>query len=147
MSLEERLANDMKAALKGREEIRLSAIRMLRAAIKNKEIELGHALSDEEVLRAIQTMVKQRKDSIEAFKQGGRPDLVERETQEMTVLEGYLPPPLSEEEIERVVREVITATGAKTAKDIGMVMKEAMKRLGGAADGKRVNEVVRRIVA
>ncbi len=147
MSLEERLANDMKAALKGREEIRLSAIRMLRAAIKNKEIELGHALSDEEVLRAIQTMVKQRKDSIEAFKQGGRPDLVERETQEMTVLEGYLPPPLSEEEIERVVREVITATGAKTAKDIGMVMKEAMKRLGGAADGKRVNEVVRRIIA
>ena len=147
MSLEGRLANDMKAALKGREEIRLSAIRMLRAAIKNKEIELGHALSDEEVLRAIQTMVKQRKDSIEAFKQGGRPDLVERETEEMTVLEGYLPPPLSEEEIERVVREVITATGAKTAKDIGMVMKEAMKRLGGAADGKRVNEVVRRIIA
>jgi uncharacterized protein YqeY len=147
MSLHERLASDMKAALKGKEEIRLSSIRMLRSAIKNKEIEVGHALLDEEVIGVIRALVKQRKDSIEAFQKGGRQDLVDREKAEMAVLEGYLPPPLSEEEIERVVGDVITATGAKTAKDMGTVMKEAMKRLGGAADGKRVNEVVRRMLA
>ena len=147
MSLKARLLEEMKRAMKAREEVRLSAIRMLRSAIKNKEIEIGHELSDDEVVRVVQTMCKQRKDSIEAFGKGGRQDLVDRESRELEILEGYLPPPVSEADIERVVREVVAETGAKSMKEMGTVMKEALKRLGGAVDGKRVNEAVRRVLA
>ena len=146
MSLKTRLEEEMKSAMKAREEVRLSAIRMLRSAIKNKEIEIGHELSDDEVVRVVQTMCKQRKDSIEAFRKGGRQDLVDKESQELEILEGYLPPPISEADIERVVREVVAETGAKSMKEMGTVMKEALKRLGGAVDGKQVNEAVRRVL-
>ena len=146
MSLKARLEEEMKRAMKAREEVRLSAIRMLRSAIKNKEIEIGHELSDDEVVRVVQTMCKQRKDSIEAFGKGGRQDLVDRESRELEILEGYLPPPVSEADIERVVREVVAETGAKSMKEMGTVMKEALKRLGGAVDGKQVNEAVRRVL-
>ena len=146
MSLKTRLEEEMKRAMKAREEVRLSAIRMLRSAIKNKEIEIGHELSDDEVVRVVQTMCKQRKDSIEAFGKGGRQDLVDRESRELEILEGYLPPPVSEADIERVVREVVAETGAKSMKEMGTVMKEALKRLGGAVDGKQVNEAVRRVL-
>ena len=147
MSLKTRLEEEMKRAMKAREEVRLSAIRMLRSAIKNKEIEIGHELSDDEVVRVVQTMCKQRKDSIEAFGKGGRQDLVDKESRELEILEGYLPPPVSEADIERIVREVVAETGAKSMKEMGTVMKEALKRLGGAVDGKRVNEAVRRVLA
>jgi uncharacterized protein YqeY len=147
MNLKEQLSEDMKAAMRAREEVRLSAIRMLRAAIKNKEIEVGHELADDEILRVIQGMVKQRRDSIEAFEKGGRQDLVDREAREIGTLEAYLPPAASEADVERAVREAIAATGAAGPKDMGAVMKEAMKRLGGAADGKRVNEAARRLLA
>ena len=146
MSLKTRLEEEMRSAMKAREEVRLSAIRMLRSAIKNKEIEIGHELSDDEVVRVVQTMCKQRKDSIEAFGKGGRQDLVDRESRELEILEGYLPPPVSEADIERVVREVVAETGAKSMKEMGTVMKEALKRLGGAVDGKQVNEAVRRVL-
>ncbi len=147
MGLKARLDEEMRSALKAREAVRLSTIRMLRSAIKNKEIELGHGLEDEEVVRVVQAMCKQRHDSIEAFEKGGRQDLVARERQELKILETYLPPPASGEEIDRVVREVVTETGASSVKEMGLVMKEALKRLGGTADGKRVNEAVRRILA
>ena len=144
MGLKARLDEDMKTALKAREEVRLSTIRILRSAIKNKEIEVGHELSDDEVIRVVQSMGKQRNDSIEAFEKGGRQDLADRERQELSILESYLPPPVSGEDIERVVREVLVETGAKSMKEMGLVMKESLKRLGGAVDGKRVNEAVRR---
>jgi len=147
MSLKARIEDDMKLALKAREEIRLSTIRMLRSAIKNKEIEIGHELSDDEVVRVVQSMGKQRHDSIEAFEKGARLDLAAREREELQILESYLPPPVSAEDIERIVREVVSETGAKSVKEMGLVMKEVLKRLGGAADGKRVNEVVRRVLA
>jgi len=147
MGLKARLDEEMKTAMKAREEVRLSTIRMLRSEIRNKEIEVGRELVDEDVVRVVQTMCKQRHDSIEAFEKGGREDLVAREQQELEILETYLPPPLSGEEIDRVVREVVAETGASSIKEMGVVMKEALKRLGGAADGKRVSEAVRRILA
>jgi len=147
MSLKARIETDMKLALKASEKVRLSTIRMLRSAIKNKEIEIGHELSDDEVVRVIQSMGKQRHDSIEAFEKGARLDLAAREREELQILESYLPPPVSAEDIERIVREVVSEIGAKSVKEMGLVMKEALKRLGGAADGKQVNEVVRRVLA
>ena len=147
MSLKARIETDMKLALKASEKVRLSTIRMLRSAIKNKEIEIAHELSDDEVVRVIQSMGKQRHDSIEAFEKGARLDLAAREREELQILESYLPPPVSAEDIERIVREVVSEIGAKSVKEMGLVMKEALKRLGGAADGKQVNEVVRRVLA
>ena len=146
MGLKARLEEEMKTALKAREAVRLSTIRMLRSAIKNKEIELGHELLDDEVIRVVQSLCKQRHDSIEAFQKGGREDLAARERQELGILESYLPPPASGEDIERVVREVVAETGAKSMKEMGLVMKEALRRLGGGVDGKRVSEAVRRVL-
>ena len=144
MGLKTNLDEDMKTALKAREEVRLSTIRMIRSAIKNKEIEVGHELSDDEVIRVVQSMCKQRNDSIEAFEKGGRKDLADRERQELEVLRSYLPPPISGEDIDRVVSEIVAETGARSMKEMGLVMKEAIRRLGGAVDGKRVNEAVQR---
>src|SRR4029077_5866463 len=117
---------------------------MLRAAIKNKEIEVGHDIADEEIVRLIHGMVKQRRDSIEAFEKGGRQDLVDREAREIGTLEAYLPPAASDADGEGAGQEDIAPTGAAGPKDMGAVMKEAMNRLGGSADGKRVNEAARR---
>jgi uncharacterized protein YqeY len=147
MNLKTRLDGDLKAAMKEKNEGRLTAIRLLRAAVQNKEIALGHALSDDEVIREIRTLVKQHGDSIAAFEKGGRLDLVQSEREEMEVLESYLPPPASDAEIERVIREVVEETGAKSLKEMGVVMKAALARLGPAADGKRVSEAVRRILS
>ena len=146
MGLAERLEADMKSAMKERNEAKLLVIRMVRAAIKNKEIEIGEKLSDGEVIRVIRTMMRQGRDSIEAFEKGGRADLADKERKELDLLETYLPPPLSEADIERVVREVVAETGATDPRDMGAVMKETLKRLEGGADGKQVNTVVRRIL-
>jgi len=146
MGLAERLEADMKSAMKERNEAKLLVIRMVRAAIKNKEIEIGEKLSDGEVIRVIRTMMRQGRDSIEAFEKGGRADLADKERKELDLLETYLPPPLSEADIERVVREVVAETGATGPRDMGAVMKETLKRLEGGADGKQVNTVVRRIL-
>jgi uncharacterized protein YqeY len=147
MSLKTRLDGDLKAAMKEKNAGRLTAIRLLRAAVQNKEIELGHALSDDEVIREIRTLVKQRGDSIAAFEKGGRLDLVESEREEKEILESYLPPPASDADIERVIQEVVDETGATGLKEMGVVMKAALARLGPAADGKRVSEAVRRILS
>lgn len=146
MGLAERLEADMKSAMKERNEAKLLVIRMVRAAIKNKEIEIGEKLSDGEVIRVIRTMMRQGRDSIEAFEKGGRTDLADKERKELGLLETYLPPPLSEADIERVVREVVAETGATGPRDMGAVMKETLKRLEGGADGKQVNAVVSRIL-
>lgn len=144
MGLRERLEVEMKEAMRQKHEIRLSTIRMLRAAVQNKEIELGHPLSDDELLPVIRTMVKQHRESIEAFEKGGRTELADRERGELAILEVYLPPAPSDEEIAKVIREVVTETGAEGPKQMGIVMKECMKRLGGAADGKQVSALVRK---
>jgi uncharacterized protein YqeY len=147
MSLKTQLEGDMKAAMREKNETRLSTIRLLRAAIKNREIELGQPLSDDEVIREIRTLVKQHGDSIAAFEKGGRMDLVQREREESELLEGYLPPPASDADIERAVQEAVAETGAQSLREMGAVMKAALARLGAAADGRRVSEAVRRILS
>jgi uncharacterized protein YqeY len=145
MTLNEKVAADITAAMKARDAGRLSALRMLKAAIMNKGVEKGRDLDDAEVLQVVSSLVKQRRDSIEQFQKGGRTDLVDKETAEVAVLEQYLPPAVSAEEIDAAVTAAIAETGATTPKDMGKVMKAVMPKLAGKnADGRAVNEAVRR---
>jgi len=143
--LRDKVNADMTAAMKAKDAPRLSALRMLKAAIMNKGVEKGHDLDDGEVLQVVSSLVKQRRDSIEQFAKAGRTDLVDKETGEIAVLEHYLPPAASAVDIEAAVTEAIAATGAASPKDMGKVMKAVMPMLAGKnADGKVVNEIVRR---
>lgn len=144
MNLQEQIQADLVAAMKSKEELRLSTLRMAKAAIKNREIEVQHRLEDPEVVKVLSTLVKQRKDSAEQYLQGSRTDLAEKELQEIKILESYLPAALSRESIEKVVGEVIAELGAASPKEMGAVMKRTMARLAGqAADGKLVSEIVK----
>ena len=143
MGLRESIDADIKEAMKARAADKLSALRMLVAALKNKEIDKRRPLTDEETAETIRSLIKQRKDSIEQFTKGGRQDLVDKETAEVAVLEVYLPQQLSREEVEKTVREVIAQTGAQGAKDMGKVMKALMPVLAGRADNKLVSELVK----
>ena len=134
--------------MRRKEVVRLGALRMLKAALTNREVERGRALDDAESRQVVSSLVKQRKDSIEQFIGGGRQDLADKEAAEIRVLEAYLPPSADEGAIERAVVEAITETGATSAKDMGRVMKAAMARLAGqTVDGKMVNELVRQKLA
>jgi uncharacterized protein YqeY len=145
MGLNEQVGADIAAAMKARDSSRLSALRMLKAAIMNKGVEKGRDLDDAEVLQVVASLVKQRRDSIEQFSKAGRTDLVEKETGELTVLQAYLPPAATPDEINAAVAEAIAETGATSPKDMGKVMKAVMPKLAGKnADGKAVNEAVRR---
>jgi hypothetical protein len=146
VTLSERIQSDLVDAMKRKETLKLSVLRMTKAALKNKEIELRRPVSPDEENQVLQTLVKQRTESIEMFEKGGRADLVEKETLERDILRSYLPEAVSEAEVERVVVEVVKDLGASSAKDIGAVMKEALVRLKGTGktvDGKAVNAVVR----
>jgi uncharacterized protein YqeY len=132
-------------AMRKREPARLSALRMLKAAFMNREVEKGHALDDVEARQVVTSLVKQRRDSIEQFAKGGRQDLVDKETAEIAVLESYLPPAVDPAAIDRAIAGAIAETGASSAKDLGRVMKSVMAKLAGQnVDGKMVNEQVRR---
>lgn len=143
MTLQEQLMQDMKAAMKQKERIRLTTIRQIRSTIKNREIELGEELNDEEILQVISTLVKQHKDSIEQFTKGGRDELVKKEQAELVVLESYLPRQMSEEDVSALVQEAIETVGATSMKDIGKVMKYIMPKTQGRADGKMINQLVK----
>ena len=145
MRLTEKVNADITAAMKSKDAARLSSLRMMKAAIMNKNVEKGRDLEDAEVLQVVSSLVKQRRDSIEQFSKAGRTDLVAKETTEMAVLEEYLPPAATLEEIDAAVAAAIADTGATSAKDIGKVMKAVMPKLAGKnADGRTVNESVRR---
>ena len=145
MSMNDRVGADIAAAMKARDASRLSALRMLKAAVMNKGVDKGGDLDDAEVLQVIASLVKQRRDSIEQFGNAGRTDLVEKETAELNVLQAYLPAAATAEEINAAVAEAIAETGASSPKDMGKVMKAVMPKLAGKnADGKAVNEAVRR---
>jgi uncharacterized protein YqeY len=145
-SLNQQIAADLTAAMKAKDAARLGALRMLKAAITNKGmVEKGRDLNDAEVLQVVASLVKQRRDSIEQFAKAGRTDLVEKETGEIAILEHYLPPAASADEIDAAVAAAIAETGASSPKDIGKVMKAVMPKLAGKnADGRLVNEAVRR---
>jgi uncharacterized protein len=145
MTLSNRVNADITTAMKAKDQTRLSALRMLKAAIMNKGIEKGHDLDDAEVVQVVASLVKQRRDSIEQFAKAGRTDLVDKETGEIKILEQYQPPAASPDEIEAAVAAAIAETGATTQKDMGKVMKAVMPKLAGkTADGKTVNEFVRK---
>ena len=132
-------------AMRGHDPITLSALRMLKAALMNREVERGRPLDEGESLQVVAALVKQRRDSIAQFTSGGRQDLADRESAEIRVLDRYLPPAADPEVVERAVVEAISETGAASAKDMGRVMKAAMAKLAGqTVDGKTVNELVRR---
>jgi uncharacterized protein YqeY len=143
MGLREKIDADVKDALKSGAKDRLSTLRMLNAALKNKQIDKRRPLTEEEVVETVRSLIKQRRDSVEQFAKGGRQDLVDKESAEINVLETYLPQQLSREELEAMVRDVITSTAAQGAKDMGKVMKALIPLIGGRADGKLVSELVK----
>lgn len=144
MSLKERITSDMTAAMKSKEAARLSTLRMVKAAVQNREIEKGGELSDDELTKLLQSLVKQRKDSVEQYEKAGRAELAEKEQAEIAVIEEYLPQAASREEIERAVAEAVAETGASSMKEMGLLMKAALAKLSGKnADGKTVSEVVK----
>jgi len=143
LTLKERLTEDMKQALKTKDKAKLNAIRMLRGAVRNKEIETQKDLDDEGILQVLQTQIKRYRDSVEQFKDAGRDDLVEQEEAQLKALEAYLPEQLSTEEIGQLIDRVIAETGATSPKDMGKVMGAIMPQVRGKADGKMVNQLVR----
>ncbi len=143
MALRERIDADTKDALKSGAKDKVSTLRMLNAALKNKQIDKRRLLTEEEVVETVRSLIKQRRDSVEQFAKGGRQDLVDKETAEIAVLEIYLPKQLSREELDAMVREAITQTGAQGTKDMGKVMKALIPMVGGRADGKLVSELVK----
>ena len=144
MTLMERIGQDITAAMRAKDQARLAPLRMAKAALMNREVEKGRALEEPEVEQVIASLIKQRRDSIEQFTKGGRPELAAREAAEITLLETYLPPPGDQAAIEAAVDAVVAETGASGAKDLGRVMKGVMSRLAGqTVDGKVVNQLVR----
>lgn len=144
MSLYDRLTEDLKFAMKSRNQLRMDVIRMIKAAVLNKEVELKRDLDDAEMSRVMTTLVKQRRESIEQFEKAQRQELAAKERQEIEIIESYLPKPISPEELETLVTSVIADTGSRSMKEMGAVMKAVMTRLEGqTVDGKRVSELVK----
>jgi uncharacterized protein YqeY len=145
MALIERISQDIASAMRAKDTVRLGALRMAKSALMNREIEKGRPLDEAESLQVMASLIKQRRDSIEQFRNGGREDLASKEAAEITTLETYLPPALDAAALERLVDEVIAETGATGAKDLGKVMKGVMPKLvGQAVDGRLINDIVRR---
>ncbi|HEX6504933.1 MAG TPA: GatB/YqeY domain-containing protein [Terriglobales bacterium] len=147
MSIPEQIQKDITAAMKARDEARLSALRMVKTALKNREIEKMAPLDDNESLKVLSTLIKQRKESVEQFRKGGRNEMADKEEAEITLIESYMPKAASEEQVVAGVRAVIAEMGAPTMKDMGTVMKNVMARFQGAGirvDGKQVSDVVKR---
>jgi uncharacterized protein YqeY len=148
MSIVDDVSAAITSAMRQQDAARLSALRMLKAALMNRSVEKGHDLDDTEARQVVTALVKQRRDSIEQFLNGGRQDLADKETAEIAVLETYLPPAADPALVEKAVAEAIAETGASSAKDMGKVMKAALAKLAGqTVDGKVVNELVRRKLA
>lgn len=147
MSVTETIRNDLTTAMKARDAERVSTLRMIQAALKNDQIEKGRELSDEEAMVVLRRAVKQRHDAAEQYDRGGRPELAEKERSEITLLEGYLPKAMSDDELEAKLRSIIEETGAASRKDSGRVMKEMMARHKGEVDGRRVQEALAKLLA
>ena len=152
MTIKKRLEDDLKEAMKARDELRLNCLRMLKSKILEKEVSLrakegkDYQLSDEEVIQVASSYAKQRRDSIESYRQGGREDLAAKEEKELAVVEDYLPQQLSRDEIVEIVSGAVEESGASSAKDMGAVMRIVMPRVKGQADGKLVNQIVRELL-
>ncbi len=144
MTILERVEQEFKEAMKARAEIKISTLRLMRTALKNRQIEVGHTLSDEEVTPVLKTMIKQYQDALSDFLNAARQDLVERQQAEIDIIAAYLPAGLPLEELERIVREALLSSGIK---EIGKAMGVAMKAVAGRADGNEVRRIVERLLA
>ena len=144
MSLKQQIISDLTASMKAQDAPRTSTLRMVKAAVMNREIEKGGEMDDEEMMKLLRSLVKQRRDSVEQYEKGGRPELADKEKTEIEVIEAYLPQAASQEEIEAAVAAAIAETGAASIKDMGKVMKAAQATLAGKnADGRTVSEIVK----
>ncbi len=143
MNIDEKVNGEMVSAAKAKDQVRLSAIRMMKAAMQNREIDLKRKLNEVEFLQLLSSMVKQRKDSIDQFRKGGREDLVEKEEAQLKVIQSFMPQQMSEEDVVREIEAAIREVGAVSVKDMGKVMKVLMPKLTGKADGKIVGEKVK----
>jgi uncharacterized protein len=144
--LTEQVRADLTESMKARTAEKTSTLRMLQSAFKYEQIQVGHELSDEEALAVVRKGLKQRQDSIEQYTKGNRPDLAAKEQAEVQILKAYMPPELSDEELESGLRDIIASTGAQSKKDLGKVMKEASAKYKGRADGKKIQEIVNRLL-
>jgi len=142
MTLAERLNEDLKLAMKSQDKFKLSVLRMVRAAIKNQEIERKRSLDDSEVIDVLSREIKQRRDSLQDFEKAGRTDLAEQASAEIEIISAYLPKPLTDEEVTALVQQTIQETGASSKADMGKVMAALMPKVKGRADGKLVNQIV-----
>lgn len=144
MSLHDRLTEDLKLAMKSRDQLRMDVIRMIKAAVLNKEVELKRDLDDAEMSRVMTALVKQRRESVEQFEKAQRTELAEKERKEITIIESYLPKPLSHDELDTLVVSIMRETGASSMKDLGLIMKKVMARVEGQPlDGKLVSDLVK----
>lgn len=146
MSLSQQITEDLKVAMKARDEIRISCLRMLKTSMKNKQVELGRPLDDDEIQAIISSQIRKGKESVEEFDKGGRKDLVEKEESEIRILFEYLPEQIPYDQIERNLKEIISEFGAESLKDLGKVMKVAMTRMTGKVQGREVNEIAKRLL-
>ena len=146
MGLKDQIQQDIKQAMKDKDKVKLSTLRLLMSEIKNKEIDAGGELEEGDILSIIQKAAKQRKESIEQYKKGGRDELAAKEKRELEILSAYLPKQLSQEELESIIKEAIEKCGATSPKEMGKVMKEVMPAVKGRADGKEVNALVRKLL-
>jgi len=146
--MQEKIQSQMADAMRGKDQLRLSVLRMMKTAVKNKEIEKMKPLDENECVAVLNTLVKQRKDSVEQFRKGGREELAQKEEAEIKIIEEYLPAAASEEDIRRAIEEAVAETGASSLKDMGKVMKAALGRLAGKSpDGSRVSQLVKEKLA
>jgi len=144
MSLRDRLTEDLKLAMKSRDQLRMDVIRMIKAAVLNKEFEIKKDLDDAEMSRVMTTLIKQRRESVEQFEKAQRTELAEKERREIAIIEAYLPQALSSQELERIIASVVAETGSHSLKERGVVMKAVMARLANqVVDGRQVSELVR----
>ncbi len=146
MGLAQSISDDLKNAIKQKDELRLSCLRMLKAALKNLQVEKGRELNDREIEAAIASQVRKGQEAAAEFRKGGREDLVQKEEQEIQILYLYLPRQLTPEQIEKSLREIISELSASGPQDLGKVMKTAMARMAGQAQGKEVNEIARKLL-
>jgi len=147
MNLNDKIISDLTEAMKAKEADRLSTLRMVKANLMNRKIEKGEELTDDEIIKALQSLVKQRRDSVDQYQKAGRDELAAKEDAEIRIIEKYLPKAASNEEIEAAVKTAISETGANSLKEMGIVMKAALSKLEGkSADGKMVSETVKRLL-
>lgn len=147
MSFAQKITEDLTKAMKARETLRVSCLRLLKTALKNSEIEKGHELKDEEIQSIVSSLIRKGQEAVKEFRQGGREDLASKEEAEINILYGYLPEQLTPGEIEKTLREIISELSAEGLKDVGKIMKVAMPRMAGKAQGREVSEIARKLLS